>query len=77
MARVFRWLGTFSFSLYIIHVPVAVFIHSVLFHSVRQPGIGIFYATLAAVIGCAYVFSLLVERPALGLSQRFKRDAVQ
>ena len=74
VAKFFRWLGTFSFSLYIIHLPVVVLIHSVAFHSVRQEGIGTFYATLAAVIGCAYVFSLLVERPALALSQRFKLE---
>ena len=72
--RFFRWLGTFSFSLYVIHLPVVVLIHSMMFHSVRQTSIVTFYVTLAAVIGCAYVFSLLVERPALALSQRFKRE---
>ena len=74
IGRFFRWLGTFSFSLYIIHFPVAVLIHSVAFHSARQANIAVFYVTLAAVIACAYVFSLLVERPALALSQRYKRD---
>jgi peptidoglycan/LPS O-acetylase OafA/YrhL len=74
IGRFFRWLGTFSFSLYIIHVPVVVLIHSVTFHSARQAGIATFYLTLAAVIGCAYVFSLIVERPALALSQRYRRD---
>ena len=75
VARVFRWLGTFSFSIYIIHVPVAVLIHSITFNSVNQPGIAPFYATLLAVVGCAFVFSLVFERPALAWSQRSKRIA--
>jgi peptidoglycan/LPS O-acetylase OafA/YrhL len=75
LARLFRWLGTFSFSIYIIHLPVVVLIHSVAFRSVRQPGLGPFYATLLAVIACAYLFSLVFERPALALSHRFKRES--
>ncbi|MEO6222980.1 MAG: acyltransferase [Vicinamibacterales bacterium] len=73
-AGFFRWLGSFSFSLYIIHVPVVVLIHSVLFHSVNQVSIVPFYATLVAVVGCAYAFFWLFERPALILSKRSKRQ---
>jgi peptidoglycan/LPS O-acetylase OafA/YrhL len=75
LSRLFAWLGTFSFSLYIIHLPVIVLIHSIAFRSVHQPGLGPFYATLAAVIGCAYLFSLVFERPALALSQRARRES--
>jgi peptidoglycan/LPS O-acetylase OafA/YrhL len=71
-ARAFRWLGTFSFSLYIIHLPVVVLIHSVVFNSVHQVSIAPFCATLVAAIGCAYAFSFIFERPALALSQMWK-----
>jgi len=70
--RVFQWFGTFSFSIYIIHLPVIVLIHSIFFNSVHQSGIAPFFGTLVAVVGCAYVFSLVFERPALALSQKFK-----
>jgi peptidoglycan/LPS O-acetylase OafA/YrhL len=75
LSRFFSWLGTFSFSLYIIHLPVIVLIHSIAYRSVNQPGLGPFYATLAAVIGCAYLFSLVFERPALAMSSRLKRGS--
>jgi peptidoglycan/LPS O-acetylase OafA/YrhL len=75
VSRFFGWLGTFSFSLYIIHLPVIVLIHSLAFRSVNQPGLGPFYATLAAVIACAYLFSLVFERPALAMSSRLKRES--
>lgn len=72
LARMFRWMGTFSFSLYIVHMPVAVLIHSMTFHSVRQASIWPFILTLVAVIGTAYVFFWIFERPALAWSRRFK-----
>lgn len=71
-SKSFSWLGTFSFSLYIIHLPVVVLIHSVFFNSVHQVSIAPFCATLVAAIGCAYAFSFIFERPALALSQMWK-----
>jgi len=72
MAASFRWLGGFSFSLYVVHLPVAVLIHSVFYNSVRQVSLLPLLATLLAIVGCAYVFSLAFERPALALSQMMK-----
>jgi Predicted acyltransferases len=72
VAKVFRWLGTFSFSIYIVHVPIVVLIHSVFFNSVNQISIVPFYATLLAAVGGAYAFSFIFERPALALSQMLK-----
>src|SRR5437899_614051 len=55
----FRWLGTFSYSIYIVHLPIVVLIHSIFFSSAKQVSIMPFYATLVAVVGCAYVFSFV------------------
>jgi peptidoglycan/LPS O-acetylase OafA/YrhL len=76
LAALFRWLGTFSFSIYIVHMPIVVLIHSVCFNSERQPGLAPFVTTLLAAVGCAYLFSLLSERPALALSRRIKREGL-
>ncbi len=70
--RWFRTMGAFSFSLYIVHFPIVVLISSVLFHSVKQTSLAPFFLVLAVVVGCAYLFSLVCERPALALSHRFK-----
>jgi len=75
LARVFAWLGTFSFSLYIVHLPVVVLIHSMRYSSVNQSSLFPFFTTLVAVVAVAYLFSLVFERPALALSQRWKRPA--
>ncbi|HEY1982261.1 MAG TPA: acyltransferase [Xanthobacteraceae bacterium] len=72
VTKVFQWLGTFSFSIYIIHLPVVVLVHSIFFNSVHQTSIVPFFATLLTAVGCAYVFSLIFERPALALSKSFK-----
>ena len=72
-ARLFRWLGTFSYSIYVIHFPLIVLIGSVLFHSVKQVSFVPFCTTLFAIVGCAYAFSLVFERPALALSQKLKQ----
>jgi len=68
----FQWLGTFSYSIYIVHLPIVVLIHSIFFSSAKQVSIMPFYATLVAVVGCAYVFSFVFEKPALALSQMLK-----
>ncbi|HEY8136516.1 MAG TPA: acyltransferase [Methylocystis sp.] len=72
LAAFLRWMGTFSFSLYIVHLPLAVLIYSVVFHSARQASLAPFYATLAAVIGGSYLFSLVFEKPALAWSKVIK-----
>ena len=72
-ARVFRSMGTFSYSLYVVHVPLVLLINSFLFHSVPQVSLVPFCATLVVIVGCAYAFSLVFEKPALALSQKFKQ----
>lgn len=70
--RVFRWLGTFSYSIYIVHLPIVVLITSIFFNSVKQVSIAPFVATLIVLVGSAYLFSFIFERPALALSQMLK-----
>lgn len=72
-ARFFRWTGTFSYSIYVVHVPVVVLVSSVFFHSAKQVSLAPFCATIVAVVGCAYAFSFVFERPALALSQKLKQ----
>jgi peptidoglycan/LPS O-acetylase OafA/YrhL len=73
-ARFFRWLGTFSFSIYIVHLPIVVLIDSIFFNSVKQVGVAPFCATLFASSVFAYAFSFVFERPALALSQMLKSE---
>lgn len=75
-AALLRWLGSFSFSIYIVHLPIVVLIHSICFSGERQAGIAPFAAILLAAIGCAYVFHRLCERPALALSRKIKREGL-
>src|SRR5271165_5749528 len=71
-ARLFQWMGTFSYSIYVVHAPLVVLTSSFLFHSVKQVSLAPFCATLLVVVGCAYGFSFIFERPALALSQKLK-----
>jgi peptidoglycan/LPS O-acetylase OafA/YrhL len=68
--RLLEKVGEFSYSLYIVHMPIFIMLVSCLFHSTRQVSIlwsiGFFLVALAA----AYVFHLLVERPAMELLRR-------
>jgi peptidoglycan/LPS O-acetylase OafA/YrhL len=73
-ARLFGWLGSFSFSLYIIHQPVVVLIQSICFNSIKQNSLVPFCASLSIAVACAYVFSFIFEKPAMSMSQMWKRN---
>jgi peptidoglycan/LPS O-acetylase OafA/YrhL len=73
-ARLCGWMGTFSYSIYVIHLPLVVLIGSVFFHSVKQVSIAPFCISLLVVVACAYGFSFIFERPALALSKRLKQS---
>lgn len=70
--RSFSWLGEFSFSLYVIHLPIFVFLSSMLFHSVLQVSIGPSFGFVAVAVAVAFVFYWLVERPAMHWAGKFR-----
>jgi peptidoglycan/LPS O-acetylase OafA/YrhL len=72
VTRLFRWMGTFSYSIYVVHLPLVVLLSALVFHSVRQISLAPFCAALLVAVGCAYGFSFIFERPALVLSQKLK-----
>ena len=65
------WFGDFSYSLYLIHLPLFVCLGSVLFHSELQLSIWPSFAFMAAAIPVAYVFYRMFERPAMTWSASF------
>jgi len=78
LTRGFEKVGEFSYSLYVVHLPVFVLLVSWLFHSVKPDSIFVSFGFFAIALLVAYVFHLLVERPVLRLlrkmsSQRARR----
>ncbi|MDQ0394769.1 acyltransferase family protein [Labrys monachus] len=76
LKRTMAWIGAFSFSLYITHLPVSVLVCSILFRSERQMDIYPFFLCLAIAVLFGYIFFLVFERPALGLSRLFRGGQV-
>lgn len=65
------WLGTISFSLYLVHVPVLAALHHGL-HAVL-PTTGIASLSLVAALPAAWLFWLVVEHPAHRLARGMQR----
>ncbi len=68
--RALETVGAFSYSLYIVHIPIFVFLVSWLFDSVKPESILWSMGFFVIALACAYVFHRLVERPALGMLRR-------
>ncbi|WP_321905355.1 acyltransferase family protein [Paraburkholderia tropica] len=68
--RMFEKVGGFSYSLYIVHMPVSVALFSWLLDSTRQVSILWAFACFFISLAAAWVFHLLVERPAIALLRR-------
>jgi peptidoglycan/LPS O-acetylase OafA/YrhL len=73
--RLLSRIGDFSFSLYLIHLPIFVLLSSLLFRSALQSEIWPSFVFLLVAIPVAYVFYRLVELPAMKWSASLKPKA--
>lgn len=71
-ARLLSRFGDFSFSLYLIHLPIFVLLSSLLFRSSLQMSIWPSFGYMLVAVPAAYVFYRLVELPAMKWSASFK-----
>ncbi|HEV3429261.1 MAG TPA: acyltransferase family protein, partial [Paraburkholderia sp.] len=71
----FSKLGEFSYSLYLIHLPLFVLLGSLLFRSELQTSIWASFGFTLAVLPVAWVFYRLFERPALNVAARLRKRA--
>lgn len=65
LMRLLAKIGDFSYSLYIVHVPIFVFLVSWLFHSRKPDSILYSACFLCVAVAGAYLFYWCVERPVL------------
>ncbi|NPT41624.1 acyltransferase family protein [Paraburkholderia sp. 1N] len=70
--RLLSRFGDFSFSLYLIHLPIFVLLSSILFRSSLQMSIWPSFGYMLVAVPVAYVFYRLVELPAMQWSASFK-----
>ncbi|MFM0336655.1 acyltransferase family protein [Paraburkholderia fungorum] len=73
--RLLSRVGDFSFSLYLIHLPIFVLLSSLLFRSSLQMSIWPSFGYMLVAVTVAYVFYRLVELPAMKWSASFKPKA--
>ena len=72
LARVLSRFGDFSFSLYLIHLPIFVLLSSLLYRSALQLSIWPSFGFMLVAVPVAYVFYRLVELPAMKWSASLK-----
>jgi peptidoglycan/LPS O-acetylase OafA/YrhL len=72
--RGLSWLGEFSFSIYVVHLPIFVLLGSVFFRSTLQTDIWASFAFTAVAVCVAFAFYFAVERPAMMWSAALKRS---
>lgn len=66
---VLTWLGSLSYSLYLIHIPVSTFFANKVHGFITNPGM-LFLSCLAASILSSYVYYKIIEKPCIKLSKR-------
>jgi peptidoglycan/LPS O-acetylase OafA/YrhL len=71
--QLFARLGEFSYSLYLIHLPLFVLLGSLLFRSALQTSIWASFGFTLGVVPVAWVFYQLFERPALKVAARLRK----
>ncbi|MFT4067535.1 acyltransferase family protein [Paraburkholderia sp.] len=77
VSRVLSFFGDFSFSLYLIHLPIFVLLSSWLFRSSLQMSIWPSFGYMLVAVPAAYVFYRLVELPSMKWSASFKPKAAR
>jgi peptidoglycan/LPS O-acetylase OafA/YrhL len=75
VSRVLSFFGDFSFSLYLIHLPIFVLLSSWLFRSSLQMSIWPSFGYMLVAVPAAYVFYRLVELPSMKWSASLKPKA--
>lgn len=75
-ARWLAWTGRFSYSLYLVHLPVFVFLSALLYRCALQTPIWPSFGFMLAVLPVAWLLYVAVERPAQRAAARIgRRDA--
>ncbi|RQH06531.1 acyltransferase family protein [Paraburkholderia dinghuensis] len=70
---IFSKIGNFSYSLYLIHLPLFVLLASLLYRSALQPSIWPSFGFTLSVLPVAWIFYRLFERPAQNAAARLRR----
>jgi len=74
VTSMFSKLGDFSYSLYLIHLPLFVLLASLLYRSALQPSIWPSFGFTLTVLPVAWVFYRLFEKPALNVAARLRKN---
>ncbi|HEX3382896.1 MAG TPA: acyltransferase [Paraburkholderia sp.] len=77
LSRLLSRFGDFSFSLYLIHLPIFVLLSSWLFRSSLQMSIWPSFGYMLVAVPAAYVFYRLVELPAMKWSASLKPKTIR
>lgn len=72
-ARLFSAVGDFSYSLYLIHLPLFVLLASLLYRSALQSSIWPSFGFTLSVLPVAWIFYRVFERPALHAASRMRQ----
>lgn len=72
--RLFKWLGTISYSLYLIHVPLGARILNISENFIKNESLrmGIILAVIAFCCLSAYVYYIIIEKKSIAASKRIK-----
>jgi peptidoglycan/LPS O-acetylase OafA/YrhL len=73
LMRTLARCGLFSYSLYVIHLPIFICLQSIFFRSALQLSILPTFAFMPVAIGAACLFYLCIERPAMRWSSSIRR----
>lgn len=77
--RNFLWvsikeIGTFSYSLYIVHVPLIVFLDVLLLRGAKSPYVYVSFVCLVICISFAYLLYQCIERPSIKLMAKLNSN---